>query len=122
WTPATMASLVTTSCLPRGTSTRATSSWRLNAPGAPRVSGRNSRAIRSNSPSSNLGGPSGDGMAPDLAGPKDARDLVEHGVDQPGLGPGIEGERDVDILGDSHLDRRIRPRRQFVDAGAQDAA
>ena len=124
-TPATIASLVSTSSLPAGGSSSAASSAQVErARGAGRerpqpLGDERELAVRHRASAPQARGRR---RARTVGRTQLARQPVEHGVDEPRLVPAQERVRQLDILVDHDLDRHLRARRQLEGAGAQAGA
>src|SRR6516225_6115670 len=127
-TPAMTPSAVKTTSQSAGGVSTAASSPRSNAPGAV-ASGRKYRPIRRSSPEISCAEPSSsEGIscpslsAGELAGAELVRELIEHGIDHPGLFLVDKSAGHVDIFRGYHACRHVAPVGKFIGAGPQHRA
>src|SRR5882672_4930624 len=103
--PATIASVVSTSCCPGGASISATSSSRPSAPFP--ASGAKKRAMRSNSPRCGAAATIRSEAVVDVVLPQYPRQTIEHAIHHARLLAGEEGMRDIEILADDDARRHV---------------
>src|SRR5258707_3318207 len=115
--PSATMSVVTTRSLAGGTSSRAASSRRLNAPSP--ASGRKKRSMIESSSGGTVSVSAG-GRARELLGAGITCDTIEHAVHQSRFVGGEEGVRDIDIFRNDDAARNVAALQQLEHAAAED--